>query len=391
LRTRIATLAPVDAFLLVVAALGAAYALFSGLGGPPVDFAAIWRGYDRLLSGASPYAAEIVPPPAATPYVHPPGSPLLLGWLGALPQRTAALLYVGAVALALPVAVLWWMRTAGAPLRLAAAALLAATISLPYGKAIELGNIDALCLLLLAVGLSALAHRRRHVATVLLAAAVVAKPTAGLVVLAPILAGEVAVGIVALVGALGVNALGLLVVPEADRFLTEVLPYLRDEQPYVDVNGALAGVPSTLGAPRGTLATPIVAFAVVATVLAVYRYRRELRGDLAACVAVAVIAGLLVPTYSFDWYQIYLALAVPYLLRLRTSPSLAVAAVAGFAVYCVVSKDVWRTDASAALDHVLELRTMVGNLAVAVLTLLLLEQARRRTQRLGIPRRTPRH
>jgi hypothetical protein len=337
-----------------------------------LDTPQIWGGLHSFLHGVSPYGVVTHLPYG---YDHPPGSTLTDAPLGLLSVSLAEDVVVIASGLAcvIAIALVCWRREGLSPWRVALAAFIV-SISRPFHEELALGNIDLLALAPMAVGMILIERGRERVGGALMALGVCIKPTAALVLLVPLVARRwrataVAVGLV-----LGVTVVGFAVVPQSGRFFTSVVPFLTGpEQAKADYNGSLTGVVEYLGLGKSTPATVTQAFALLALIAVLMRYRRILGESLQLSMALFAIAVLLVPRYSFEVYGLYLVLAFPVILRARGALEISLAVIA---VWFLTIRDVLPL-AGAIVDRFRELRPGLGHLALAVMLVVILERMRR--------------
>jgi hypothetical protein len=350
----------------------------SSLSTTHLDTPQIWGGLRHFLDGVSPYGVVTHLPYG---YDHPPGSTLIDAPLGLLSLALAEDLVVVVSGLACMIAIVrvCWGRKDLLPWRVALAAFIV-SISRPFHEELALGNIDLLALAPMAFGMIAIERGRERIGGALMALGVCIKPTAALVLLAPLLARRwrataVAVGLV-----LAVTVVGFAVVPHSWRFFTSVVPFLTGpEQGRADYNGSFTGVVEYLGLGSSTPATVTQLCALAVLIGVVIRYRRILGESLEFSITLMVLAVLLVPRYSFEVYGLYLVLAFPVILRARGALEISLAAVA---VWFLTIRDVLPLG-GAEVDRFRELRPGLGHLALAMLLVVMLERIRRGTRPLA--------
>ncbi|MGO9321902.1 MAG: glycosyltransferase family 87 protein [Solirubrobacteraceae bacterium] len=365
--------------------LAAAFVLFeilSAISKSHMDAPAIWTGLEHFVHGISPYGVSshrlrVVSPEGVVTrlqfgYVDPPGSTLIDAPLGLLSLALAQKVIVIVAGVAAMVAIVAMTRgDEGLTLWGVALAALLVSFSRPFHHELSLGNLDLLALLPIALGLAALARGHERLGAILMALGVCVKPTAAAVLLAPLLAGRWRVTALALAAAVAVTLVGFAVVPHSTRFITAVIPYLTGpEQASTGTNGSLVGLVRYLEFGGLIPAAVIEAGALLAFVALALRYRRELSDSLQASVALCVLALLLVPSYSFEVYALYLVLALPFLLRARGPLELTLLALA---VLFIVIPDVVALTGGVAF-HYKELRPALGRVALAVLVVVMLER-----------------
>jgi len=333
---------------------------WSSIGG---DFYVIWEPLHRFaLNGETPYGEHSV----NGSFVHTPSAAVLLYPLGWLSAGTASKLYTVAVALLIPAAFFVVFRLADekARRRMAIAAALFA-VSMPLSNAMGNRNTDPVAFALMATGILALASGRDRGGGAVIGLAVAIKPTMGLLLLLPLLIGHLrgTVWAVAVAGLL--NAAGFILVPHSDLFITSALPWLRHGQSSTDLNAAFTGIPDALGldAPLFSTAAQVVAAAFFIAIGVAYR--NALKADVFAAAAFLVVAGLVIPPYSFRSYGIYLVLAAPFFLSRVERPIELV--VAGVATYLIlVDQGPWTS--------AVQLRIAGGRVVLAGLLFLILRR-----------------
>jgi hypothetical protein len=370
------------ALLWAFAAAFVLYEILSTISKAHTDAPAIWTGLEHFVHGISPYgtsshrlrvvSAEGVVTHRQFGYVDPPGSTIVASPLGLLSLALAQKLIVIAAGVAAMLAVVAVTR-GDERLTLWAVALAALVISIsrPFHHELTLANLDLIALLPLALGVAALARGHDRLGAVLLAIGICVKPTAAGVLLAPLLAGKWRVSVMAVATVLAVTVVGFAVVPHSWRFVTDVIPYLTGpEQANTGYNGSLVGLVRYLefGGVLPSAVTEAAALLVFVGLAA--RYWKQLSGSLEASVALCVIALLLVPSYSFEVYALYLVLALPLLLRARGPTELTLLALA---VLFLAIPDVVTLTGSVAF-HYKELRPALGRIAVFGLVVVMLER-----------------
>jgi Glycosyltransferase family 87 len=359
-----------------------------------LDTPQIWGGLRRFLDGASPYG--VVHPHLPYPgYTHPPGSTLVDSPLGLLSLSLAEDLVVICSGLACLIAIVrvCWRLVGLSPWRVALAAFIV-SISRPFHEELALGNIDLLALVAMAFGMVAIERGRERVGGALMGLGACIKPTAALVLLAPLIAKRWRATVVGVGLLLLATLVGFAVVPHSGRFFTSVVPFLAGrEQAQADYNTSFTGVVEYLGAGASTPVAVTQAFALVVFLAVFYRYRRILAESLQLSVALLVLAVVLVPRYSFEVYGLYLVLAFPVILRARGALEISLAAIA---VWFLTVRDVLPLH-GAIVDRFRELRPGVGHVALAVMLVVMMERVRRgegpslaaKDDRLAGDRRTP--
>jgi len=328
------------------------------------DFNPIWQAVHSLVEGGTVYGEQS----GNGSFVHTPSAALLLYPMGWLPEGTASKLYTAAVALLIPAAFFVAFRLADekARQRMAIAAAIFA-VSMPLSNAMGLRNTDPVSVALFATAMVALASDRDRAGGAVIGLAVAIKPTMVLLLLLPLLIGRGrgTVWAVAVAGLL--NAAGFILVPHSVWFITSVLPWLRHGQSTADLNAAFTGVPDALGLeapPFSTAAQVVAALFFIAIGVA---YRDTLKADVFTAAAFLVVAGLVVPPYSFRSYAIYLILAAPFFLSRIARPIEMVAA--GAATYLIFGLDQGSFGSSAA-----QLRAAAGRVVLAGLLFLILRR-----------------
>jgi arabinofuranan 3-O-arabinosyltransferase len=378
--TRVTTPAMLFAWTVALLAFSrVALHAWSNLGGN--DFYPIWQGVHRFVEGGTPYSEHS----QNGSFVHTPSGAVLLYPLGSLPEVTASKLYTVAVVLLIPAAffVVFVVADEKARQRMAIAAAIFA-VSMPLSNALVLRNTDPVSLALLAIAIMALASGRDREGGAVIGLAVAIKPTMVLLLLLPLLSGRGrgTVWAVAVAGLL--NAAGFILVPDSARFFTSVVPWLRHGQSSVDLNAALTGVPDALGLEAPAFSTLVQVVAALFFIAAGVAYRNVLKADVFAAAAFLVVAGLVVPPYSFRSYGVYLILAAPFFLsRVQRSIEMVVA---GAATYLALGPMQGAFGSSPA-----QLRAAGGRVVLAGLIFLILRRMSQqlRDQPSGLPVATP--
>jgi Glycosyltransferase family 87 len=358
------------------------YEILSTISKVHTDAPAIWTGLEHFVHGISPYgssshrlsvvSAEGVVTHHQFGYVDPPASTVVTSPLGLLSLTLAQKVIVIVAGLAALIAAIAVTRgQKGVALWAAALAALVVSFSRPFHHELVLANLDLIAMLPVALGLAALTRGHDRLGAVLMALGICVKPTAAAVLLAPLLAGKWRVTALAVVTVIGVTLVGFAVVPHSWRFVTAVVPYLTGpEQSHTGYNGSLVGLVRYLEF-GGVLPTAVIeAAALLVFVALAARYWRQLNASLEAAVALCAIALLLVPSYSFEVYGLYLVLALPFMLRARGPTELTLLALA---VLFLAIPDVVALHGGVAF-HYKELRPAMGRVAVAALVILMLER-----------------
>lgn len=338
-----------------------------------IDTPQIWGGLKSFLHGASPYGVVTHLPFG---YDHPPGSTLIDAPLGLLSLSAASdlIVLVSAATCMLAIFALCGRRLDLVSWRVALAALII-SVSRPFHEELTLGNIDLLAMFAMAMGLVALERGRERIGSLLLALGACVKPTAALVLLAPALAKRWRGTVLAVSAVVVITLIGFAVVPHSGRFFTSVVPFLTGpEQGHADYNTSFTGVVEYVGLGNVLDATVTQLMALAGFVALAVRYRLVLARSLEASVALLVIAGLLVPRYSFEVYGLYLVLALPFILKAKGPLEVSLAALA---VWFLAIRDVLPLH-GAAVNRFRELRPGLGHLALAVLLALILDRQLRK-------------
>jgi alpha-1,2-mannosyltransferase len=355
-----------------LAILCALVEVLAALSAHHIDTPQIWGGLNRFLHGYSPYGVVTHLPYG---YDHPPGSTLIDAPLGllSLPLAEKVIVVLSGITCMLAIALVSIGRKNLLPWRIALAAFIV-SVSRPFHEELTLGNIDLLALAPMAVGMIAIERGRERLGGVLMALGVCIKPTAALVLLAPLLARRWRACAIALSTVLVVTLIGFAVVPHSWRFFTSVVPFLTGpEQGHADYNGSFTGVVEYAGLGSSTPATVTQLIALLVLVGVTVRYRRALADRLPMSVALLVVAMLVVPRYSFEVYGLYLVLALPVILRARGRLEITLAAIA---VWFLTVRDVLPLEGSV-VDRFRELRPGLGHIALGVLLVVMLERTRR--------------
>jgi Glycosyltransferase family 87 len=337
-----------------------------------IDTPQIWGGLHRFLHGYSPYGTVTHLPYG---YDHPPGSTLIDAPLGLLSLSLAekVVVVLSGIICMLAIALVGKGRKDLLPWRIALAAFIV-SVSRPFHEELSLGNIDLLALAPMVVGMIAIERGRERLGGVLIALGVCVKPTAALVLIAPLLARRWRASVIALGTVLVVTLLGFAVVPHSWRFFTSVVPFLTGpEQGRADYNGSFTGVVEYTGLGSSTPAALTQLIALLVLVGVIVRYRRALADSLPMSMALLAVAMLVVPRYSFEVYGLYLVLAFPVILRAHGRLEISLAAIA---VWFLTVRDVLPLSGSV-VDRFRELRPGLGHIALAVLLVVMLERMRR--------------
>jgi len=301
-----------------------------------VDFGAIYRGPHGLLHNQAFYpTGQHYTTEAGAYYVDPPSSPVVLAPLGILSKSAAGALFIVVSVTAFVIGLYRLASRTPIP----ALIMLGAGLSLPVRSELSLGNADLLCAGLVGLALT-VRHRRRAVP---LGLAIAIKPTVWPIL---VLFGVDALIAIALAAALVV--VGLATIVDVGRFFRNVIPYLaHGQQAIATVRTSLTDAAVAAGLPRG----PISAICLVALVAALAYILYRARGtDKAAWAPLVLVLALLLSTYSYVPYVVYVVLALP-LLRPRDGQFWLV----GLALYLVGSSDVWNTN---SFPH--QLNTLLG-------------------------------
>jgi hypothetical protein len=344
----------------------------AGVSAHHLDTPQIWGGLNRFLHGSSPYGVTTHLPYG---YDHPPGSTLIDAPLGLLSVSLAEKIIVILSGLACMAAIVLVTNgdTSLLPWRVALAAFIV-SVSRPFHEELALANLDLLALLGMALGLFAIERGRERLGGALMGFGVCVKPTAAVVLLAPLLSRRWRATAAGLGVLLVVTLVGFAVVPHSGRFFTSVVPFLTGpEQGKADYNGSLTGVLEHIGLGGSAVAGATQAIALLIFVGVVVRYRRVLAERLEMSVALLVVAILLVPRHSFEVYGLYLVLALPAILQARGRLEISLAAVA---VWFLAVRDVLALH-GPVVGRFRELRPGLGHIALGMLLVVMLERMRR--------------
>jgi arabinofuranan 3-O-arabinosyltransferase len=329
---------------------------------PSIDFVHVWSATHQLIGTGNAYGDPL--------FTYPPSAALLLSPLGlsSYPAARTGMLVVNVVAVA--VAGLLLARELGARIGPRGVALLLVAVGGLDAVASTWanGNINGVLILLEVLALRWLLRGKAMPAAVVVGVSLALKP-----VLLPLLALFLvrrhwrALGVAVCIP-LVLNVIGAVVVSDATRYPTVVLPYLmRGAQlPY---NDSLVGLGYRCGLSAGVVLALRIAVAVGAVVLyarcAFGRTRLDARSRLFAEVAIGLSATFLVSPISETYYTLFLLPAVAWL---ATTSRRAAAALAGVTVLCFatlrltgIPNDVHRS------VSVLALRPTIGWLALAAL------------------------
>jgi glycosyl transferase family 87 len=293
-----------------------------------MDFTAVYSGPHDLLRGGAFYPTTDDPrgyfARGEPYYVHPPSAPVALAPLGVLPEHVAGVLFI-VVSAAVFLAGLYRLA---AHTPFPGLILLGAGLALPVRAELGLGNADLLCAGLISL---AITIRARHRA-IPLALAIAIKPTAW-----PVLALFGLDALIALAGAASLFAVGLVAIVDVNRFFHNVIPYLANGQRNVGtVRTSLTDAAVAAGTPRA----PIAAACLVVLIGAIgYLLMRDRHGDLLRHAPLVVALTLLLSSYSYVPYAVYLIAVMP-LLRPRESQLWLL----GGALYLIGVNDVWSSD-----------------------------------------------
>jgi hypothetical protein len=339
-----------DAAIWVLAGCAFANLLHLALLEPHRDHGPVYRAASAVLHGQPPYGVVTRP----GDYVHTPGATLLNVPFGLVSERSGAFALVLASAVAFVIGTLAAAAATNATPRQTAIVMLAFGLGGPLLRELGLGNVDALCVLPLGLGLFYLTRGRGILGGALIGLALTIKPTVPLFVLLPLAMGSWSGTLSAVAVAAVLNLFALPLLPESSRFFDSVLPFL--------LKGKTAGYNASLMASMQRAGVPdllvtLVRIACAAGLLAFYfRFRVQMRRHPAAVVALLVLSTVLVTSYFFSVYFVYLALAVGVLNLVRgplESSMLALSA------YLLLSLDTLRSS-HEALDDLLGFRRAAG-------------------------------
>ena len=224
----------------------------------------------------------------------------------------------------------------------------------PLRTELVVANIDLLAASCAGVFIFALAYHKTWLAGAALGLALAFKPTAGMLLLVPLITGQASVALVAVVVVGLLNLVGFLLIPESSRFFTSALPYL--------VEGNTLGFNISLKASLDRLSLPGVMVDVARTGVAVFfiglvfRYRWRLRSEPALVALLVVLFTPLLTSYYFDRYLVYLVVGTAAITVFSGRLEIATAAAGLF----ILMSDFISRSRHDGLDAILGLRYVVG-------------------------------
>jgi hypothetical protein len=322
-----------------------AYLIFHAAHELGQDFSSIYSGPHGMIHGAAIYPTTDDPASyfahSVPYYVHPPGAPVALSWLAPFPESAAGAIFIVVSAAVFLVGLYRLARQTPVP----ALIVLAAGLSLPVRDEIGLGNADLLCAGLIALSITTALRYR----AIPLGLAIAIKPTVW-----PVLALFGMDALLALGLAAALTAIGLVAIHDVGRFFHNVIPYLAHGQVAVDtVRTSLTDLGVAAGLPRTALTVPC-AIALVA--LALFVLWRTPPAKRLALAPLLVLASLLLSSYSYVPYVVYLIAVLPLLRPADTQLWLL-----GIGLYLIGASDVWATDALPhQLNTLLNFRVFFG-------------------------------
>ena len=289
-------------------------------------------------------------------YVDPPSSPVALAPFGVLPESVAGAVFVVSSVIAFVVGL--YRLAVRTPIP--ALILLGAGLSLPVRTELSLGNDDLLCAGLIGIALSTRSRWR----AVPLGLAMAIKPTMWPIV---VLFGVDAVIAIALAAVLAV--IGLATIVDVGRFFHHVIPYLAHGQQGIEtLRTSLTDAAVAAGLTRGPVSLICLAVLVVALAYILFRAKGT---NIAALAPLVVLLGLLLSTYSYIPYAVYLVVVLP-LLRPRDKEFWLL----GVALYLIGSSDVWTTHSLPhQLNTVFEFQVLAGLLLLVPIAVAPLRRA----------------
>lgn len=321
---------------------------------PGIDFVHVWRAGHDLLSGSGAYGDPM--------FTYPPGSAVLLAPFGLLDYRHAQLLSLALNASSILVAS--WLALVLLQRRPSARAVSIAVLALGASDAVGStwanGNINGFLLLLEVAALLAMQRSRWVAGAALVGLSLAIKP-----VLLPMLlvfalrrqwrALTVAVAVPALL-----TIAGWIVVPDSDRFVTSVVPFLMHGA-QLDFNDSLVGVGHLLSWPGWVVAALRLILAAAAMVLLALRARMvedTSAAELCQLVAALLAVTFLVAPMSETYYTLYLLPGIAAWALDR--PRAAVAAGSVIAAFFATFRLAGEVGSGGAVSVPLALRPSVG-------------------------------
>jgi arabinofuranan 3-O-arabinosyltransferase len=306
-RVLIAVAAAAGAFLLVRQIAHAAAT-------PGIDFVHVWRAGHQLLGGGGSYADPL--------FTYPPSAALLLAPFGAFAYGTAKGLMLAFNVAGIASAAWLMLRMLGKhrEWRWLALATLFLGASDATGSTWANGNINGGLVLLEVLAIDAMRRDRWRRAAVLIGISLALKPVLLPIVVVFFARRKWAALAISLTIPTSLSLVGWVVIPDAHRFVTVVVPFLM-QGAQLTFNDSLVGVGYMLGLGGFTVAVMravVAGLAVLALVPPVRKSRKSPTSDfLYVEIGVALAATFLVSPMSETYYTLYLLPSVAWMLATR--------------------------------------------------------------------------
>jgi arabinofuranan 3-O-arabinosyltransferase len=317
---------------------------------PSIDFVHVWSATHQLTGTGAAYYDPL--------FTYPPSATLLLSPFGLVSYSTAQTAMLAINVATITVAGLLLVRELAGRIRLPNVALLLVGIGGLDAVASTWanGNINGVLVLLEVLAIRWLLRGRAMPAALALGVSLALKPVLLPLLLLFVTRRQWRALVTALAVPLLLNVAGVMIVSDAHRYITVVLPYLM-QGAQLPFNDSLVGLGYRFGLPAGVVLALRIAVAVCAVVLyarcAFRPTQLDARGRLFAEVAIGLSAIFLVSPISETYYTLFLLPAVAWLATTRRRPVwvLAVLTVACFSTLRLtgVPNDVHRSVSVLAL------------------------------------------
>lgn len=307
------------AWTAAVAAIAVSVA-FASRGPAAIDLFPGWFAAHAFVNHAPAYVGNGSP----LPFIYPPSFMLLLAPLGLLPFPAAREVFLVVNVVCIAVAAVISLRMFAVPPASPVVALLVVLLlaSTPVLITLGQGNPNGLLLLGECCALYALTNGRRLIAGLCLGLTLAIKPILAPLLLIPSVWRRLDTVLLAAAVVALPSAVVLLAGVDGSSFFTRSIPYmLGGESGLRLVNTSLAGTVTFLGIPA-VLAAVARALVVLTATVSIITWIRESRLDpqvLAEQTAVVVLAAILAFSFSSEYHAIYLLPLVASGVR-RASP-----------------------------------------------------------------------
>ena len=276
------------------------------------DFPEIWRGIHNFDTGHPIYFQNGI----TMSFLYPPSAAMVMAPLGLVSESKAALAFAVAQAIAISLACVLLLRTAGRDGRLLIPlAVLAASLLLPARNSLWLGNLDGIILGLEAVGLVAAVRGSWSAAALAIGLSLALKPVLLPLLVIFILAGKWRALAVAIAVPAGLSLVALSLTADGMAFVYRVVPFLAAGQSsqLENVNVSLSGGILSAHLPGAVLLAARGIVGLLVVVLVWLRWSaKELAGEPAVRlgeVSGLVMLGVLL-TFSYAWAH-YILFLIP--------------------------------------------------------------------------------